>query len=196
MAEQNILDKPMRSVFDIFNEVGPVISFNAIQNLNGYEITGHTLRFDNACTEKSRLEMQSLMIGMSTSESYYGDAVNPEKAPEITNNNNPVEARNMLLQNTQLGYALLQALIRMKIVDPEIAIMLHPAHKVPPPLRISNATATSSRFQPIQKDWQHNNIYRGQSTSQGLRQPPPSQMLLLQPATPLLSNIEPPLSFM
>ena len=33
----------------------------AMRNLNGFEIAGRTLRVDNACTEKSRLEMQSLM---------------------------------------------------------------------------------------------------------------------------------------
>lgn len=33
----------------------------AMRNLNGHEIAGRTLRVDNACTEKSRLEMQSLM---------------------------------------------------------------------------------------------------------------------------------------
>jgi len=27
--------------------------------------------------------------------------------------------------------------------------MLHPAHKLPPPLRIPNATATTSRVQPV-----------------------------------------------
>ena len=32
-----------------------------MRNLNGFEIAGRTLRVDNACTEKSRLEMQSLM---------------------------------------------------------------------------------------------------------------------------------------
>lgn len=41
--------------------------------------------------------------------------------------NNPVEARNMLLQNPQLAYALLQAQVVMRIVNPETAIrMLHP----------------------------------------------------------------------
>ncbi|XP_022179005.1 cleavage stimulation factor subunit 2 tau variant-like [Myzus persicae] len=263
MTEQNILDKSMRSVFvgnipyeateeklkDIFNEVGPVISFklvydretgkpkgygfceykdqetalSAMRNLNGYEIGGRTLRVDNACTEKSRLEMQSLMMGMPTSESHYGDAVNAEKAPEIINNvvstlppeqlyelmkqmkeciqNNPVEARNMLLQNPQLGYALLQAQVIMKIVDPEIAkTMLHPAHKVPPSLHSS----TTSRAPPVHQtsnddsmDWQHNNMFRGQSTSQDLRQPPPpNQMPFLPPPPPLLSNTELPQSFM
>merc|ERR1712146_495750 len=36
--------------------------------------------------------------------------------------NNPVEARNMLLQNPQLTYALLQAQVVMSIVDPEIVV--------------------------------------------------------------------------
>ena len=36
-------------------------ALSAMRNLNGYEIAGRTLRVDNACTEKSRLEMQSLM---------------------------------------------------------------------------------------------------------------------------------------
>lgn len=30
----------------------------AMRNLNNYEIAGRNLRVDNACTEKSRLEMQ------------------------------------------------------------------------------------------------------------------------------------------
>lgn len=37
--------------------------------------------------------------------------------------NNPQEARTMLLQNPQLSYALLQALVVMKIVDPPAAIV-------------------------------------------------------------------------
>lgn len=37
--------------------------------------------------------------------------------------NNPNEARNMLLQNPQLAYALLQAQIVMKIVDPKVALV-------------------------------------------------------------------------
>lgn len=37
--------------------------------------------------------------------------------------NSPQEARNMLLQNPQLAYALLQAQVVMRIVDPEIALV-------------------------------------------------------------------------
>lgn len=78
-------------------------------------------------------------------KSPYGDPVEPEKAPEAISRavaslppeqmfelmkqmklciqNNPNEARNMLLQNPQLAYALLQAQIVMKIVDPQVALV-------------------------------------------------------------------------
>lgn len=154
---------------DIFSEVGPVISFklvydrengkpkgygfceykdpetahSAMRNLNGYEIGGRTLRVDNACTEKGRMEMQSVMPGQVqgaaaavSSDSPYGDNVDPERAPEAITEavaslppenmfrlmkqmkmciqNNPQEARNMLNQNPQLAYALLQAQVVMR----------------------------------------------------------------------------------
>ena len=83
-----------------------------------------------------------------TTSSPYGEAVEPEKAPEAISRavaslppeqmfelmkqmklciqNNPTEARNMLLQNPQLAYALLQAQVVMRIVDPKVAMaMLH-----------------------------------------------------------------------
>lgn len=37
--------------------------------------------------------------------------------------NNAGEAKNMLLQNPQLAYALLQALVVMRVVDPLVAIV-------------------------------------------------------------------------
>ena len=49
--------------------------------------------------------------------------------------NNPVEARNMLLQNPQLAYALLQAQVVMRIVNPDNALrMLHPKTNTAKPL--------------------------------------------------------------
>ncbi|XP_026330226.1 cleavage stimulation factor subunit 2 tau variant isoform X2 [Hyposmocoma kahamanoa] len=168
---------------DIFSEVGPVLSFklvfdretgkpkgygfceykdqetalSAMRNLNGYEIGGRSLRVDNACTEKSRMEMQALMQGPQV-ENPYGDPVEPEKAPEAISKavatlppeqmfelmkqmklciqNNPDEARKMLLQNPQLAYALLQAQVIMRIVDPATAVtMLHPSNPMPPVLQ-------------------------------------------------------------
>ena len=44
--------------------------------------------------------------------------------------NNPGEARTMLMQNPQLAYALLQAQVVMRIVDPETAVQM--LHKTPP----------------------------------------------------------------
>ena len=80
----------------------------------------------------------------------YGELVEPKEAPETISKavsslapeemfklmhqmkrcteNNPEEAREMLLRNPQLAYALLQAQVVMRIVDPEMAItMLHKA---------------------------------------------------------------------
>merc|ERR1711981_861698 len=88
-------------------------------------------------------------------EGKYGEPVVPKDAPEAISHavaslppeqmfqlmkemkeciqNNPHEARNMLLQNPQLAYALLQAQVVMRIVDPEIAMkMLHRQAPVQP----------------------------------------------------------------
>ncbi|XP_045482964.1 cleavage stimulation factor subunit 2 [Harmonia axyridis] len=167
---------------DIFGEVGQVLSFklvfdretgkpkgygfceyrdqetalSAMRNLNGYEIGGRNLRVDNACTEKSRMEMQNL-LNQPPVENPYGEPIQADKAPEAISKavaslppeqmfelmkqmkyciqNNPSEARQMLLQNPQLSYALLQAQVVMKIIDPHTAAsMLHPSTPVPPPL--------------------------------------------------------------
>jgi len=167
---------------DIFSEVGQVVSFklvfdretgkpkgygfceykdqetalSAMRNLNGVEIAGRTLRVDNACTEKSRMEIQSLMAEPVT-ESPFGPPCEPGRAPDVVSKsvaslppeqmfqlmqqmkmciqNNPHEARTMLLQNPQLAYALLQAQVVMKIVDPETAVgMLHKSQPNVPPV--------------------------------------------------------------
>merc|ERR1711981_694908 len=98
-------------------------------------------------------------------EGKYGDAVNPKEAPETISKvvaslapeamfelmkemkacvqNNPHEARNMLLQNPQLAYALLQAQAGMRIVDPDIAMkMLHRQAPVQPLLSTGGSTRT------------------------------------------------------
>ncbi|XP_043528467.1 cleavage stimulation factor subunit 2 isoform X2 [Frieseomelitta varia] len=186
---------------DIFSEVGPVLSFklvfdretgkpkgygfceykdqetalSAMRNLNGYEIGGRTLRVDNACTEKSRMEMQSLLQGQNT-ENPYGEAVQSDKAPEAISKavaslppeqmfelmkqmklcvqNNPNEARQMLLQNPQLAYALLQAQVVMRIVDPHTAVnMLHKANPIPSVLTPSDKPAVHPVVPRIEEPW-------------------------------------------
>ncbi|XP_055590372.1 cleavage stimulation factor subunit 2 tau variant [Uranotaenia lowii] len=165
---------------DIFSEVGPVISLklvfdresgkpkgygfceykdqetalSAMRNLNGYEIGGRALRVDNACTEKSRMEMAALLQGPQV-DNPYGDPCDPSMAPEVITKtvvslppeqmyelmkqmktcfqNDPIEARNMLIQNPQLAYAILQAQVVMRIVDPATAVtFLHKSHSMPP----------------------------------------------------------------
>ncbi|XP_075976318.1 cleavage stimulation factor subunit 2 CstF64 isoform X2 [Anticarsia gemmatalis] len=202
---------------DIFSEVGPVLSFklvfdretgkpkgygfceykdqetalSAMRNLNGYEIGGRSLRVDNACTEKSRMEMQALMQGPQV-ENPYGESCEPEKAPEAISKavatlppeqmfelmkqmklciqNNPNEARNMLLQNPQLAYALLQAQVIMRIVDPASAVaMLHPSNPVPPVMQPGEKP-------PMQNPYMQNN-------------PPPPQQ---PPLPPMMNTPVPP----
>lgn len=116
-----------------------------MRNLNGYEIGGRTLRVDNACTEKSRMEMQQLLQGPQV-ENPYGEPCDPDSAPEVITKtvtslppeqmyelmkqmkscitNNPAEARQMLLLNPQLSYALLQAQVVMRIIDPATAVTM------------------------------------------------------------------------
>ncbi|XP_015244560.1 PREDICTED: cleavage stimulation factor subunit 2 isoform X2 [Cyprinodon variegatus] len=130
-------------------------ALSAMRNLNGREFSGRALRVDNAASEKNKEELKSLGTGAPIIESPYGDSVSPEEAPESISRavaslppeqmfelmkqmklcvqNSPQEARNMLLQNPQLAYALLQAQVVMRIVDPEIALkMLHRQTAVQP----------------------------------------------------------------
>ncbi|XP_063793028.1 cleavage stimulation factor subunit 2 isoform X2 [Pseudophryne corroboree] len=130
-------------------------ALSAMRNLNGREFSGRALRVDNAASEKNKEELKSLGTGAPVIESPYGDPVSPEDAPESISRavaslppeqmfelmkqmklcvqNSPQEARNMLLQNPQLAYALLQAQVVMRIVDPEIAVkILHRPTVVPP----------------------------------------------------------------
>ncbi|KAH0814017.1 hypothetical protein MTP99_005174 [Tenebrio molitor] len=209
---------------DIFGEVGQVLSFklvfdretgkpkgygfceyrdqetalSAMRNLNGYEIGGRNLRVDNACTEKSRMEMQNL-LNQPPVENPYGEPIQAEKAPEAISKavaslppeqmfelmkqmklciqNNPTEARQMLLQNPQLAYALLQAQVVMRIIDPITAsTLLHPQNQVPStltpkekstsgPVPINNnfssnptpVQAPRTEFQPVPAPVMHNN---------------------------------------
>lgn len=246
MSDQNVLDKSLRSVFvgnipyeateeklkEIFNEVGPVLSFklvydretgkpkgygfceykdqetalSAMRNLNGYEIGGRMLRVDNACTEKSRLEMQSLLQGPPV-ENQYGDAVVPEKAPEaiskavaslppeqmfelmkqmkICVQNNPTEARNMLLQNPQLAYALLQAQVVMRIVDPATAVsMLHKTNPVPQalqPAEGSNPMRPGPPAMPNVPPPTANDVHWARTAAPPPPPPPPPQQMNAPP---------------
>ena len=134
-----------------------------MRNLNGYEIGGRSLRVDNACTEKSRMEMAALLQGPQV-DNPYGEHCEPEHAPEVITKtvaalppeqmyelmkqmknciqNNPNEAKQMLLQNPQLAYALLQAQVVMRILDPATAVtFLHKANQIPPILTTTSLNA-------------------------------------------------------
>ncbi|KAG7266519.1 hypothetical protein CRUP_036535 [Coryphaenoides rupestris] len=159
-------------------------ALSAMRNLNGREFSGRALRVDNAASEKNKEELKSLGTGAPVIESPYGDNVRSDEAPESISRavaslppeqmfelmkqmklcvqNSPQEARNMLLQNPQLAYALLQAQVVMRIVDPEIALkMLHrqaavqplipnqgPAAAIPPPAQPVTQVPLPQAMQP------------------------------------------------
>ena len=123
-------------------------AMSAMRNLNGHEISGRALRVDSASNERSaEMPMPTAaggpggpgmpqIPGPPPEPNPYGDAVDPDKAPEAISKavaslppeqmfelmkqmqqcvkNNPQEARDMLLKNPQLAYALLQALVVMR----------------------------------------------------------------------------------
>ncbi|XP_070568510.1 cleavage stimulation factor subunit 2-like isoform X2 [Ptychodera flava] len=149
-------------------------ALSAMRNLSGYELNGRQLRVDNAASEKNKEELKNLHAAGPPQESPYGDSVPPNEAPEAISKavaslppeqmfelmkqmkmviqNNPVEARNMLLQNPQLAYALLQAQVVMRIVSPEIAMaMLHkpqnPVQPLVPPGSIAAAVPQQQQGQ-------------------------------------------------
>ncbi|GMT08574.1 hypothetical protein PENTCL1PPCAC_30748 [Pristionchus entomophagus] len=111
---------------------------------------GRALRVDSAAGDQNRMQGdgEHNVVVMQPEESPYGKEVEAKDAPEAISRSvaslppekmfhlmkqmkeivmsNPTEAKNMLLQNPQLAYALLQAQVVMRIVDPQVAItMLH-----------------------------------------------------------------------
>ncbi|KAL5104459.1 hypothetical protein TcWFU_005070 [Taenia crassiceps] len=136
----------------------PAIAASALRNLQNIEFNGRPLRIGAAAGEQNSAEiaLTNPSVGPPL-ENPYGNPVDPAKAPEAISRavaslppeqmyelmkqmkfciqNNPNEARSMLLQNPQLAYALLQAQVVMKIVDPKVAIaMLNRTHDQIPPL--------------------------------------------------------------
>ncbi|XP_030224147.1 cleavage stimulation factor subunit 2 isoform X2 [Gadus morhua] len=189
-------------------------ALSAMRNLNGREFSGRALRVDNAASEKNKEELKSLGTGAPVIESPYGDNVRCDEAPESISRavaslppeqmfelmkqmklcvqNSPQEARNMLLQNPQLAYALLQAQVVMRIVDPEIALkMLHrqntvaplitnqgPSASIPPSAQVA---APVPQPQPMQTGMHVNGAPQ-------MMQPPP----MVQGQAPLPGPVGPP----
>lgn len=109
----------------------PAIAASALRNLQNIEFNGRPLRIGPAAGEQNSAELalSNPSVGPPL-ESPYGDHIDPQAAPEAISRavaslppeqmyelmkqmklciqNNPNEARNMLLQNPQLAYALLQ----------------------------------------------------------------------------------------
>ncbi|CAI2348858.1 unnamed protein product [Caenorhabditis sp. 36 PRJEB53466] len=121
----------------------------AIRNLNGYELSGRILRVDSAAGGINMEEFnQESRTPAIVEENPYGPECDASKAPERIAQtiaslapekmfelmkqlqealrNNPSEVNSVLVENPQLSYAVLQAAVVMRIVDPQTALgLLH-----------------------------------------------------------------------
>ena len=200
---------------------------SAMRNLSGYELNGRSLRVDTATSDKSE-EIKSLgPTGKVVPEvSPYGAPCPPDNAPEAISQavaslppeqmfelmtqmkkcilGNPDEAKKLLLQNSQLAYALLQALVVMRVLDPSIAqSILHGVRPKPVPHKAPGAGQPSRppppapiQHQPAPPPPQNNNWgndYHNQSRSHA---PPPDRRGMVQgyggPAAPPPQPAPPP----
>lgn len=108
---------------------------------------------------------------MMDQQPVYGQECDPEKSPEVISQavaslppeqmfelakqmkqciqSNPQEARNMLLANPQLAYALLQALVIMRVVEPQVAMSLLYRQNVPTSLSLAVPAAPPPMVPPV-----------------------------------------------
>lgn len=119
----------------------------AIRNLNGYELSGRILRVDSAAGGAAIEDFNQVQnVPAPVEENPYGPECDAAKAPERISQtvaslapekmfdlmkqlqegliNNPAEVNAILVQNPQLAYAILQAAVVMRIVDPQTALNL------------------------------------------------------------------------
>ncbi|XP_054711548.1 cleavage stimulation factor subunit 2-like [Uloborus diversus] len=149
------------------------IAHSALRNLNGLEIKGRALVVDSAASEKGKEILRSMQRSSSDLQLEEADSTT-EKAPEeiskavaslpaeqmfelmkqmkLCIENNPQEARNLLLQNPQLAYALLQAQVIMRIVDPQVALKILNRPVVPPASEDKPATEAAMQSTPSVSD--------------------------------------------
>lgn len=173
---------------------------SAMRNLNGHELAGRNLRVDTATNERFREEMKNLQTSLTgnTFESPYGADVDPEEAPETIAKvvaslapeqmmelarqmkhcvlTNPNEARNMLVQNPQLAYALLQAMVMIRAIDVNAASSIlykqNPAPIVIPPGNMGPMPVQQMMGMPPQQV-PHPGMMPGQQQQPPQSMPPP-----------------------
>lgn len=133
-------DRASTQIYAICEYYDPEIAKSAVRNLNNFDYCGRPLQVDPIPNEASNhsedpraKKEHSHNVSQESGEtpetiSRAVASLPPEqmfelmKQMKICIQNDPNEARNMLLQNPQLAYALLQAQIVMKIVDPQVVL--------------------------------------------------------------------------
>ena len=152
-------------------------ALSACRNLTGREVNGRPLRIDSAMNAPGESFRSSVVATQGPVEPpLYGAPVPPENAPEAITRavaslppeqmyelmkqikwciqHNPQEARQLLLNNPQLAYALLQAQVVMRIVDLDTAqSLLHRNPRAPPLQPPPPREDRYGRGHPGGRDW-------------------------------------------
>ncbi|KRZ91007.1 Cleavage stimulation factor subunit 2, partial [Trichinella sp. T8] len=121
-------------------------ALSALRNMNNVEFHGRPLRIDAAFGERSKEEIKQMhmLIAAADQESAYGRPVEPENAPDAIREgllmlskkelsgfvremiriiiDYPMLTRNLLLENPQLAYAFLFALVGERYISIERAL--------------------------------------------------------------------------
>ncbi|XP_065579305.1 cleavage stimulation factor subunit 2-like [Artemia franciscana] len=184
---------------------------SAIRNLNGHEISGRVLRVDSASISSERQREAAANVPQIGQESIYGEAVEPAQAPEAISRavaslppeqmfelmkqmkvciqNNPIEGRQMLLQNPQLAYSLLQALVVMKVVDPNTAVTMLQKSNNQPPVLVPQEQPILQRAGPMPGPLPGAGIVAGQLPGLGQM---PGRGIQFPPRPPIHPSVEGP----
>ncbi|KAF0989594.1 hypothetical protein HZS_3674, partial [Henneguya salminicola] len=154
---------------------------SAIRNLNGMELHNRTLRVDSAVNEKGKEETKEIkpqeiptwgpsVPGELASESITKimASMPPEQIYELLKQtkaciqNNPEESREMLILNPQLAFALLQALLILKLIDSKVVNELIINQQKGESVYNRPGIATNQDFVPLHENVprQHTNMER------------------------------------
>ncbi|CAF2468291.1 unnamed protein product [Rotaria sp. Silwood2] len=165
---------------------------SAIRNLNGFEFNGRTLRVDKASSQADELRLlhQQTVSSVPTFATVPTATITSDKIPEVIARTivnlppeqvvdlmkqmqniireYPNEARNILIQNPQLTYSMLQSLVIMGLITPNEAVnMLHKRSDVPSINLINNNSSSipAANFQTTSSLVQQSSSFPSHLTS-------------------------------
>ncbi|CAG8694400.1 9395_t:CDS:10 [Rhizophagus irregularis] len=135
---------------EIFQQVGPIVSFRAIRNLNNVEMEGQKLKVGYADNKSSTITNEVYRLNPSFKSSAQQLSQQQQKLLQQSSNSDSdkSESGELLLQNPLLAYDLFRILFQLDLVDENILKKIVSEKQ---PERTSNTTTPIQQpIQPIQ----------------------------------------------